>query len=87
MNLPDALTALLRIAATPEEVFPTLSTRVRKVQWIGDWADLHPESGGIFASTSATKPGFTGGIRVGCPNRTRCQSRDIAAAKCRSTSM
>ena len=49
MNEPDVLTASIRIAASPEEVFPYLVDPSLIVQWIGDWADLNPEPGGVFA--------------------------------------
>ena len=37
------------MAATPEEVFPYLVEPDLLVQWIGTWADLNPEPGGVFA--------------------------------------
>ncbi len=49
MNQPDTLTTTIRIAATPAEVFPYLVEPQLLVQWIGTWADLHPEPGGVFA--------------------------------------
>ncbi|MDQ2787669.1 MAG: SRPBCC domain-containing protein [Chloroflexota bacterium] len=49
MNQPDILTATIRIAAAPAEVFPYLVEPHLLVQWIGIWADLHPEPGGVFA--------------------------------------
>lgn len=49
MNQPDTLTATIRIAAAPAEVFPYLVEPHLLVQWIGAWADLHPEPGGVFA--------------------------------------
>ncbi len=51
MNQPDTLTATIRIAATPADVFPYLVEPQLLVQWIGTWADLHPEPGGVFALT------------------------------------
>jgi uncharacterized protein YndB with AHSA1/START domain len=45
---PD-LTTSVRIEATPEEVFPYLIDPALLIEWIGDWADLKPEPGGIFA--------------------------------------
>lgn len=45
----DGLTATIRIEATPEEVFPYFVEPDLLVQWIGTWADLKPEPGGIFA--------------------------------------
>lgn len=49
MNQPDTLTATIRIAAAPAEVFPYLVEPHLLVQWIGTWADLYPEPGGVFA--------------------------------------
>ena len=49
MNQPEILTATIRIAAAPAEVFPYLVEPSLLVQWIGTWADLNPEPGGIFA--------------------------------------
>jgi uncharacterized protein YndB with AHSA1/START domain len=41
--------AQIRIAATPEEIFPYLIESDLMVQWIGIRVDLHPEPGGQFA--------------------------------------
>lgn len=49
MNQPDTLTATIRIAAAPAEVFPYLVEPQLLVQWIGAWADLNPVPGGVFA--------------------------------------
>ncbi|MGI8857074.1 MAG: SRPBCC family protein [Thermomicrobiales bacterium] len=49
MNQPDILTATIRIAAAPAEVFPYLVEPHLLVQWIGTWADLNPKPGGVFA--------------------------------------
>jgi uncharacterized protein YndB with AHSA1/START domain len=49
MNRPDTLTATIRIAAAPAEVFPYLVDPDLLVRWIGTRADLNPEPGGIFA--------------------------------------
>jgi uncharacterized protein YndB with AHSA1/START domain len=45
----DVLTASVRIAAPPATVFPYLVDPTLIVQWIGNWADLSPVPGGIFA--------------------------------------
>jgi uncharacterized protein YndB with AHSA1/START domain len=45
----DAVSASIRIAATPAEVFPYLVDPELLVQWIGSWADLDPVPGGVFA--------------------------------------
>jgi uncharacterized protein YndB with AHSA1/START domain len=49
MDQAENVTATIRIAATPAEVFPYLVEPFLLVQWIGTWADLNPEPGGVFA--------------------------------------
>jgi uncharacterized protein YndB with AHSA1/START domain len=49
VNRPETLTATTRIAAAPAEVFPYLIDPSLIVQWIGNWAELKPEPGGVFA--------------------------------------
>ena len=49
MNQSDTVTARVRIAAAPAEVFPYFVDPDLLVQWMGDWADLGPEPGGVFA--------------------------------------
>jgi uncharacterized protein YndB with AHSA1/START domain len=49
MNQPAILTATIRIAAAPADVFPYLVDPDLLVRWIGTWADLNPEPGGVFA--------------------------------------
>jgi uncharacterized protein YndB with AHSA1/START domain len=44
----DEYATSLRIAATPEEVFPYLTDPVLIVRWMGEWADLQPKPGGAF---------------------------------------
>jgi uncharacterized protein YndB with AHSA1/START domain len=44
----DAFTTVIRIAASPEEVFPYLTDASLIVRWMGDWADLQPHTGGRF---------------------------------------
>jgi uncharacterized protein YndB with AHSA1/START domain len=39
---------MLRIDATPDDVFPYLTDASLIVQWMGDWADLDPTVGGRF---------------------------------------
>jgi uncharacterized protein YndB with AHSA1/START domain len=45
----ELVKAQIRIAATPEEIFPYLIESDLMVQWIGTRVDLHPEPGGEFA--------------------------------------
>jgi uncharacterized protein YndB with AHSA1/START domain len=49
MNAAEIVNATVRIAASPEEVFPYLVDPSLIVQWIGSWADLNPQPGGVFA--------------------------------------
>ena len=49
MTATDPLTATVRITAPPEAVFPYFTDPTLMVQWIGNWAELHPEPGGSFA--------------------------------------
>jgi uncharacterized protein YndB with AHSA1/START domain len=49
MSAPEILTAKVRIAAPPAAVFPYLVDPALMIQWIGQWADLQPEPGGLFA--------------------------------------
>jgi uncharacterized protein YndB with AHSA1/START domain len=49
MNQTEILTATVRIAASPAEVFPYFVEPQLLVQWIGTWADLNPVPGGVFA--------------------------------------
>lgn len=49
MTGTEVLTATVRISAPPADVFPYFTDPALLVQWIGDWADLHPEPGGRFA--------------------------------------
>ncbi len=49
MARSDVVTTTIRIEATPEEVFPYFVEPELLVQWIGTWADLEPEPGGVFA--------------------------------------
>jgi uncharacterized protein YndB with AHSA1/START domain len=43
------VTASVRIDAAPEVVFPYLTDASLVVRWIGDWAELDPVPGGLFA--------------------------------------
>jgi uncharacterized protein YndB with AHSA1/START domain len=46
---PAVLAASVRIEAVPEAVFPYLIEPDLMIRWIGEWADLQPEPGGVFA--------------------------------------
>jgi uncharacterized protein YndB with AHSA1/START domain len=69
VNDPDGLTVSVHIAAPPAEVFPYLVDSALIVKWIGDWADLHPESGGIFAVDINNVPVRGRFVVVEPPNR------------------
>ena len=45
----DSVTARVRIDAAPEVVFPYLIDASLMVRWIGEWAELDPVPGGVFA--------------------------------------
>jgi uncharacterized protein YndB with AHSA1/START domain len=49
VTAPEALTATVRIGAPPAAVFPYFTDPALLIQWIGEWADLCPEPGGVFA--------------------------------------
>ena len=49
MHQSDTVTATVRIAATPAEVFPYFVEPDLLVQWLAAGADLGPEPGGVFA--------------------------------------
>ena len=57
MNQPDPVTASVRIAAAPDEVFPYFTEASLLIKWMGSEAEVSPEPGGIFA------------INVGAPMR------------------
>lgn len=69
MTRPDILTATVRIAATPAEVFPYLVDPRLLVQWLGDWADLNPEPGGVFAVNAGAAQVRGTFLSVEPPNR------------------
>jgi uncharacterized protein YndB with AHSA1/START domain len=52
----EALTASVRIGAPPADVFPYFVDPALLTQWIGEWADLHPEPGGVFALDFTNTP-------------------------------
>jgi uncharacterized protein YndB with AHSA1/START domain len=56
VTVAEVLTATVRIAAPPADVFPYFTDPALMVQWIGEWADLRPEPGGIFALDFAKTP-------------------------------
>jgi len=50
-HAPGTVTVRLtvRIGATPDVVFPYFTDPALLVEWIGEWAELHPQVGGAFA--------------------------------------
>jgi uncharacterized protein YndB with AHSA1/START domain len=46
----------VRIGAPPADVFPYFVDPALMIQWIGEWADLHPEPGGLFALDFSKTP-------------------------------
>jgi uncharacterized protein YndB with AHSA1/START domain len=49
VTAPETLTAAVRVSAPAADIFPYFIDPALLVQWIGEWADLHPEPGGVFA--------------------------------------
>lgn len=49
MTTGKIVTATVRIAAPPDEVFDYFVDPALMTEWIGHWADLRPEPGGLFA--------------------------------------
>jgi uncharacterized protein YndB with AHSA1/START domain len=56
VTVPEVLTATVRIGAPPADVFPYFVNPALMIQWIGEWADLHPEPGGTFALDFSKTP-------------------------------
>jgi uncharacterized protein YndB with AHSA1/START domain len=56
VNAPEALTVTVRIGAPPADIFPYFIDSALLIQWIGEWADLHPEPGGAFALNFTNTP-------------------------------
>lgn len=69
MTTAEVLTASVRIAAAPEAVFPYLVDAALIVEWIGDWAELDPQPGGVFALDISTTPVRGQFLEVDPPNR------------------
>jgi uncharacterized protein YndB with AHSA1/START domain len=69
VTVSEVLTATVRIAAPPAEVFPYFVDPTLMVQWIGDWADLHPEPGGKFVLDFANTPVRGEYVEVDPPRR------------------
>lgn len=49
MTASDVVTATVRIKAAPEVVFPYFTDPALMIEWIGQFADLSPDPGGVFA--------------------------------------
>jgi uncharacterized protein YndB with AHSA1/START domain len=56
VTVAEVLTATVRIAAPPADVFPYFIDPALMVRWIGEWADLRPEPGGRFALDFSKTP-------------------------------
>ncbi len=56
MTVAEVLTATVRIGAPPADIFPYFTDPALMIQWIGEWADLHPEPGGKFALDISKTP-------------------------------
>jgi uncharacterized protein YndB with AHSA1/START domain len=69
LTTPEVLTATVRISAPPADVFPYFVDPALMVQWIGEWADLHPEPGGTFALDFSKTPVRGEYVEVDPPRR------------------
>jgi uncharacterized protein YndB with AHSA1/START domain len=69
VTAPEALTATVRIGAAPADVFPYFVDPALLIQWIGEWADLHPEPGGVFALNFSKTPVRGKYVEVDPPRR------------------
>jgi uncharacterized protein YndB with AHSA1/START domain len=69
VTAPAVLTATVRIAAPPVDVFPYFTDPALMNQWIGDWADLRPEPGGTFALDISKTPVRGEYVEVDPPRR------------------
>jgi uncharacterized protein YndB with AHSA1/START domain len=69
VTAPEVLTASVRIAAPPADVFPYFTDSALMVQWIGEWADLRPEPGGSFALDFSKTPVRGEYVEVDPPRR------------------
>jgi uncharacterized protein YndB with AHSA1/START domain len=45
----DVISASVRIAATPDKVFPYFTDATLLREWLGQWASLEPVPGGVFS--------------------------------------
>jgi uncharacterized protein YndB with AHSA1/START domain len=69
VTAPEVLTATVRIGAPPAVVFPYFVDPALLIQWIGEWADLHPEPGGTFALDFTATPVRGHYVEVDPPRR------------------
>jgi len=56
MNQSEPVTASVRIAAAPTDVFPYLTEASLLIRWMGAWVDVNPEPGGTFAVNIGDQP-------------------------------
>jgi uncharacterized protein YndB with AHSA1/START domain len=59
----------VRISAAPADVFPYFVDPALMIQWIGEWAELHPEPGGLFALDFSKTPVRGEYVEVEAPRR------------------
>jgi uncharacterized protein YndB with AHSA1/START domain len=69
VTVSEVLTATVRIAASPADVFPYFVDPALMIQWIGEWADLRPEPGGMFALDLSKTPVRGEYVEVAPPRR------------------
>jgi uncharacterized protein YndB with AHSA1/START domain len=65
----DSYATSMRIAATPEAVFPYLTDPRLMVRWMGNWADLQPQPDGTFSVDINGMPVRGRYVAVEPPNR------------------
>lgn len=56
MTRSEPLLATIRIAATPDDVFPFFVEPELMNQWLSDSAELNPQPGGVFAFVTNDNP-------------------------------
>jgi uncharacterized protein YndB with AHSA1/START domain len=65
----DRFSTSVRIAATPDEVFPYLTDPALVTRWMGEWAELDPSPGGTYAVDINGNPVRGRFVEVAPPHR------------------
>jgi uncharacterized protein YndB with AHSA1/START domain len=69
MTAIDVVTATVSIQASPEVVFEYFTDPALMIEWIGDYAELTPEPGGVFAIDFGAVPMRGTYLELDPPNR------------------